>query len=159
MKNIMARGFLTLLTLIVTIAVSLASLAPMASAEDHSCSKARAAGKWSFTDSGTVIGIGQRAAAGMFTLDADGNLSNGVAASSLNGNVANETFSGTYTLNSDCTGSFDVKIYAGSAELFEITAFVAFDDNMREIRAVFTSVVAPNGTPLPAVISLQARRQ
>jgi hypothetical protein len=156
MKKIVASRFLTLLTLIVTMAIS---LAPMASAEDHSCSKARAAGKWSFTDSGTVIGIGQRAAAGILTLDADGNLSNGVAASSLNGNVANETFSGTYTVNSDCTGNFDVKIYAGSTELFEITAFVAFDDNMREIRAVFTSLVAPNGTPLPAVISLQARRQ
>ena len=156
MKKIMASRFLTLLTLIVTIAIS---VAPKASAEDQACSMARAAGKWSMTDVGTVVGIGPRTAVGVFKLDADGNLTNGVAASSLNGSVASETFSGTYTVNADCTGSFDAKIYAGGTELFEITAFVAFDNNMKEMRAVFTSVVAPGGASLPTVINLEARRQ
>ena len=123
------------------------------------CSMARAAGHWSLTDNGTVIGIGPRTAVGVFTLDASGNLLNGVAASSLNGVVASETFSGTYTLNPDCSGSFDVKIYSGGTELFELTAFTAFDDDMREMRAVFTSIVAPDGTSLPSVISLQAKKQ
>ena len=123
------------------------------------CSLARAAGSWSLTDSGAVVGVGPRVAVGVFKLDAGGNLTNGVAASSLAGNVASETFSGTYTVNPDCSGSFDVKIYAGGAELFELTAFTAFDDDMREMRAVFTSVVAPDGTSLQSVISLQARKQ
>jgi len=123
------------------------------------CSLARAAGHWSLTDVGTVVGIGPRTAVGVFTLDGDGNLLNGVAASSLNGSVASETFSGTYTVNPDCSGSFDVKIFSGGTELFELTAFTAFDDDMREMRAVFTSVVAPDGTSLPSVINLQARKQ
>ena len=123
------------------------------------CSLARAAGSWSLTDSGTVVGIGPRVAVGVFKLDASGNLTDGVAASSLNGNVASETFSGTYTVNPDCSGTFDVKIYSGGTELFELTAFTAFDDDMREMRAVFTSVVAPDGTPLQSVISLQAKKQ
>ena len=123
------------------------------------CSLARSAGKWSLTDNGTVVGIGPRTAVGVFTLDGNGNLLNGVAASSLNGNVASETFSGTYTVNSDCSGTFDVKIYSGGTELFELKAFTAFDDDMREMRAVFTSVVAPNGSSLPSVINLQARKQ
>lgn len=123
------------------------------------CSLARAAGSWSLTDNGTVIGVGSRVAVGIFKLDASGNLTNGVAASSLAGNVASETFSGTYTVNPDCSGSFDVKIYSGSTELFELTAFTAFDDDMREMRAVFTSVVAPDGTSLQSVISLEAKKQ
>ena len=123
------------------------------------CSLARSAGNWSLTDNGTVVGIGPRVAVGVFKLDGNGNLLDGVAASSLNGSVASETFSGTYTVNADCSGSFDVKIYSGGTELFELTAFTAFDDDMREMRAVFTSIIAPNGTSLPSVISLDARKQ
>jgi len=44
-------------------------------------------------------------------------------------------------------------------ELFELTAFTAFDNDMREMRAVFTSIVAPNGTALQSVINLEARKQ
>ena len=126
---------------------------------DDRCSLARSAGHWSLTDNGTVIGIGPRTAVGVFKLDGNGNLLNGVAASSLNGSVASETFSGTYTVNPDCSGSFDVKIYSGGVELFELTAFTAFDNDMREMRAVFTSIVAPNGTALQSVINLEARKQ
>jgi hypothetical protein len=135
------------------------SMSAFAQAEEHECSLTRSAGKWSFTDNGTVVGIGPRAAAGVFTLDGKGSLLNGVAVSSLNGSVASETVSGTYTVNSDCSGTFDVKIYAAGTELFELTAFIAFDDNMRELRGVFTSVVAPNGASLATVINIEARKQ
>ena len=123
------------------------------------CSLARAAGSWSFTDNGTVVGVGPRTAVGVWTLDGNGNLLNGVATSSLNGSIASETFSGTYAVNSDCAGTVDVKIYSGGTELFEVTGFTAFDDDMKEMRGVFTSIVTPDGTSLPSVISLQARKQ
>ena len=123
------------------------------------CSLARAAGHWSLTDNGTVIGLGPRTAVGVFTLDSSGNLLDGVAASSLNGAVATETFSGTYSVNPDCSGSFDVKIFSGSTELFEIKAFIALDDDSKELRAVFTSVTTADGTALPTVINLNARKQ
>lgn len=154
MKHKVARRSLASLfavAMIVCIAAPLHAAGP--------CSLARAAGHWSLTDNGTVVGVGPRIAVGVFTLDANGNLLNGVAASSLNGNVASETFSGTYTVNPDCSGSFDVKIYSGGVEIFELTAFTAFDDDMREMRAVFTSVVAPDGTSLPSVIGLEAKKQ
>jgi hypothetical protein len=156
MKCSIARTKLVIL-LAATLIVSM-SAAAYASDRDE-CSLARAAGKWSLTDQGTVIGVGPRTAVGVFTLDGNGNLLNGVAASSLNGTVASETYSGTYTVNPDCSGTFDVKIYSGSTELFELTAFTAFDNDMREMRAVFTSVVAPDGTSLQSVISLDARKQ
>jgi hypothetical protein len=34
-------------------------------------------------------------------------------------------------VNPDCSGSFDVKIFAGSTELFEIKAFIALDDDSK----------------------------
>lgn len=135
------------------------SIAVPARADGHSCSMGRAAGQWSFTDNGTVIGVGPRTAVGVFTLDGQGNLLNGVATSSLNGSIASEIFSGTYRVNADCSGSLDVKIYSGSEELFEVTVFTAFDADMREMRAVFTSLVEPNGTSLSTVIALEARKQ
>lgn len=126
---------------------------------DHTCSLERAAGNWAFTDNGTVIGVGPRTAVGIFTLDTAGNLRNGVATSSLNGNVANETFSGTYAVNPDCTGTLSVDIFSSGTKILTVTVNLAFDDHMKELRAIFTSATLPDGTALATVIALDARRQ
>jgi hypothetical protein len=123
------------------------------------CSLARAAGNWAFTDSGTVVGVGPRTAVGRLTLDAAGNLLNGAATSSLDGAIANETFSGTYTVNPDCMGTISVDIFASGVELFAITGNIAFDNDTKHMRGIFTSVVEPNGTSLPTVIALDANKQ
>jgi hypothetical protein len=135
-----------------------------AQAEGPPCSLSRAAADWTFTDNGTVIGVGPRAALGKFTLTAagnllTGNLLNGVATSSLNGVVAEEAFYGTYTVNSDCTGTLSVQIFSGSTELFAVTMNVIFDKKMEHMRGLFTSVVTPTGASLPAVIAAEARRE
>lgn len=123
------------------------------------CSLARAAGNWAFTDSGTIVGVGLRDAVGTLTLDASGNLLNGVATSSVNGTIADETFLGTYTVNSNCTGTIGVAIFESGTEILTVTANIAFDDKMDELRGLFTSVVVPNGPSLPTVIALNGRRQ
>lgn len=136
------------------------SLAAAARAEENSCSLTSAAGKYSFTDDGTVLGIGPRKAVGVFTLQASGKLTNGVATSSLNGSIAHETFSGSYTVNADCTGTITVQIYASGTEILALTLNFAFDAHMNELRGLFTSATAePSGAPLATVISLDARRQ
>lgn len=129
--------------------------------EETVCSLPRAAGNWSLTDSGTIISppLGQRVAVGRFTLTVDGNLTNGVATSSLNGTIANETFYGTYSVNPDCTGTINVKIFSSGTELFDVTLNIAFDKNMHELRGLFTSVVTPGGTALSSVVALDAARQ
>jgi hypothetical protein len=134
-------------------------LAATAHADDHACSMARAAGKWSFTDSGTVIGVGPRTAVGVFTLDGNGNVVDASATSSLNGSIAVETFSGTYTVNPDCTGTINVTIYASGVAILNVTLNTAFDDCMRQIRGLFTSVTEPNGTPLSTAVALEGKRQ
>lgn len=106
MKHTIVRRMLVSLSF----PVALAALLP--TAHGQSCSLARAAGNYGFTDGVTVVGIGPRTAVGTFTLYSDGNLRNGVATSSLNGTIANESFSGTYTVNPDCTGTISVEVFA-----------------------------------------------
>src|ERR1700680_1381539 len=65
--------------LFATVALS----APQA-AQAGQCSLAGVAGKWGFTTSGTVVGIGPRASLGIFTLDGSGNLIRGKEMASLN---------------------------------------------------------------------------
>ena len=143
---------------IISVIVSIISTAAPAYA-DGSCSLAHAAGNYSFTDMGTVIGVGSRTAVGTFTLDRLGKLTNGIATSSLNGSVADETFFGTYMVNPNCTGTISVRIFASGTEILEVTLDIAFDDDMKQIRGIFTSVAEPDGTPLSTVISLEGRRQ
>lgn len=158
MKRKIARTGLV----IIFAAAVVASMAAPAQADDHhhQCSLAGAAGNWGFTDSGTVVGVGPRTAVGILTLDAAGNVLNGEATSSLNGSIAAETFSGTYTVNSDCTGTLAVTIFVSGVPAYEVTLYLAFDDNMRALRGLFTSVVVePSGTLLSTVIGLDGRRQ
>lgn len=137
----------------------MAGLVAPAHAWDHPCSLAGAAGNWAFTDSGTVIGVGPRTAVGVLTFDGKGNLLNGIATSSLNGSVADETFSGTYTVSSNCTGTLSAGIYISGALAYTVTINLAFDRNMEHLRGLFTSAVEGNGTSLPTVIALDANKQ
>ena len=98
-------------TLVVTMAAT-----SQAVAGDHACSLARAAGSYGVSDSGTVVGIGPRAAIGMVTLDAAGNLT-GTVTASLNGTVTETTASGTYTVNPDCTGVANISEFDQSGNL------------------------------------------
>jgi hypothetical protein len=66
----------------------------------------------------------------------------------LNGTLADEVFSGPYTVNYDCTGSFALNVFDPSGNLlFTAKLNLAWGDNMRELRFIFTSVAKPDGTP------------
>ena len=81
-----------------------------------------------------------------------------MATSSLNGSIAEETFFGTYTVNSNCTGTISIEIFQSGTEILTVTVNIAFDDKMDELRGLFTSVVVPNGPSLPTVIAVNGRR-
>ena len=145
-------------TLLIVFATFGLSVAPTAQARDAACSLARAAGTYGFNTSGTVIGVGPRVSAGIITFDAAGNVT-GKATSSLNGAIADEKFSGTYTLSSDCSTTLTAEIRDLSGNLLlTVTEDGVWDDNMREIRGVFTSATLPDGTSLLTVISVEARK-
>jgi hypothetical protein len=145
-------------TALLTILIA-AALMPATRAQGESaCLFTTAAGKYGLSDSGTVIGIGPRVALALLTLDAAG-IVKGKVLASLNGNVTHSTLTGTYTVNSDCTGALSFSEYDLSGNLaFTGTVDLVWDDNMQELRFIFTSAKLPDGTPIGTVIGGDARK-
>ncbi len=90
----------------------LVSGAAVADDGSRRCSVASLEGNWGLTLSGTLIAApppfaGPGAAVGAFTADRTGHFA-GQDTTSANGTVFVETFTGTATMNPDCTGSATV---------------------------------------------------
>lgn len=151
------KGKIVATTLILFVTTFVVSTA-MAEEADAACSYARAAGTYGVSDSGTIVGIGPRAAVGRLTFDNARNMQ-GVATASLNGGISTTTLSGTYTVSPDCRGTatFNELDELGHLVLTAAVAIV-WDNNMREARFIFTSVLLPDGTPLPTVVNGDARK-
>jgi hypothetical protein len=133
-------------------------IVPVANA--GSCSLTGSTGKYGFTLTGVVIlGTGPVpiAAVGRITLDAAGNAS-GAESRSVGGGFADETFTGTYAVNPDCTGTATVHFYESGQLVRTSVLSIVFDTNSREIRMVQKSLQLPNGAFLPVVITVEARR-
>jgi hypothetical protein len=117
------------------------------SAQDR-CSAASLQGSYAFHVSGTnvsnkILPPGPFAAIGKNTYDGKGNMS-GVIVVSASGHMLTSTYTGTYTLNSDCTGT-----KSATLDVNKLTVGFSFvmDDELREIRMIVTGV-APSGTQL-----------
>src|SRR5207237_3374231 len=92
----------------------LVGFAPAAQARDRSCSVARAAGAWGYTNAGSIPARGAFAfvSVGRALLDAAGKAS-GNQTTSLNGAIFQETITGSFTVNADCTGTAVVNVFQG----------------------------------------------
>jgi len=124
------------------------------------CSFGSSAGGYGFTLSGVVIlptGAVPIAAVGRANLDAAGNVS-GTESRSVGGGFADETFTGTYSVNADCTGTTTLRFYESGQLVRTSILSIVFDNNSREIRMVQKSLQLPNGAFLPVVITVEARR-
>src|SRR5215469_14955355 len=156
MKRIVVHTYVLILVMVLI----LGGLVQTASAEE--CSTETVAGNWSFTLTGTLIVQGGGvpvAAAGRFTADEDGNVT-GSEARSVGGGYADETITGSWTVNADCTSTLTVKIYESGSLVRISVVSLAFDDNSKEARMVQKSLTLPDGTTqLPVVITLEARKQ
>ena len=104
---------------------------------DHDCSRRGISGDWGFTVTGSRVGVGNVAGVGIFTLLKDGSVVNGRQTISLGGTAVPETFSGTYTIGPDCTGSAHINISSPAAPRLASFAVVV-TDKQRAIRMVFT---------------------
>jgi hypothetical protein len=107
-------------------------LAPAAKASPKGCSNATLKGTYGDQDTGWIGGIGAFAGVNLDTFDGNGNMtSTGIA--SLNGTIVPGTGSGTYTVNSDCTGTYVVQ--SGGQT---IHAYFVINDNGNELQIVIT---------------------
>jgi hypothetical protein len=150
------------LTLLAGFLFATAALSTVPSAQAGQCSLAGAAGKYGFTLTGTLLlptGPVPGAAVGTLTVDAEGKIS-GTEARNVGGGFANETIKGQWTVNSDCTATASFQVYASdSGALVRKTVFsFVFVDNSTEFFAVEQSLTAPDGTVVPAVITVNGKR-
>ena len=157
MKRNMARTTLLFIS-IVTLCMGLASAAQ---AEDNNgCSTASVAGKWGYTYTGTIIlptGAVPVATVGTYIQDTKGNF----AASqnrSVGGAFAQETVTGTVTVNRDCTGTLNANVYQSGQLVRTAVIDLVYDNNRRHLRAIFESASLPDGTNLPVVITIDGMR-
>jgi len=154
MKNLVCRT-LTIISLGLL-------LAEMASAgQAGTCSAATVKGDWALTLSGTLLlptGPVPAAAVVRATLKPDGTVT-GTEARNVGGGYADETMSGTFTVNHDCTGSAAVNFYENGQLVRTSVLAIIFDDNSQQVRMVQKSLTLPDGvTQLPVVIVVEGRR-
>ena len=146
-------------TLLISIAALCLGMAPAVQAADH-CSNAKAAGNWGLTLTGTLLlptGPVPGAAVGRVRIDADGNVS-GTEARNVGGGFANETLTGSLTVNSNCTATLTVNIYESGVLVRTSVLAAVFVDSSRKILMVQESLTLPDGTTIPVVITVEAIR-
>lgn len=143
-----------------TLAVALLSIGSTANAA--TCSTATVSGDWGFTLTGTVIlpaptGPVPLAAVLHGTADVNGNVS-GVEARNLGGQYADETFTGAWTVSSDCVGTGTV-FFSENGQLVRTSIVtITFDDNSKHVRMVQKSLTLPNGVELPIIATVEGEK-
>ena len=106
------------------------------------CSIGAARGKYAYTFTGSIVGVGPTTAVGVITINGDGTLST-IDTQSINGVIQRQrALTGTYTINDNCTGT--ATFSSG------LTGDFVLADEGREIRIVLSTP----GT----VVSGQARK-
>jgi len=139
--------------LVTTFGALLLSIAPaaLADGQHRSCSLRSVSGSFGYVTSGTRNGIGPIAGVGALTFTDNGLVLDGKQTVSFGGTIATETYSGTYTVDEDCRGSFTV-VVTSSVPAFNRTSVldVVWEDHANAAHAIFTSA----GT----IITADARR-
>jgi hypothetical protein len=142
MKRVLLRCQVALL-LAVSMFYAQSVVAQEKSAKVKECSNATLQGGFGYTSTGNLLAsipmlpppfAGPFAEAGRQTFDGKGN-TDGSATLSANGNIQAVTITGTYTVNSDCTGTMTLKV--SPLGLVANLNFV-IDDDGAELRAIVT---------------------
>ena len=131
----------------VTLTIALAvGIALTAQADDQGCSNATLTGTFAYTNTGFFtaaaappLQAGPFAGVGVETFDGKG----GTTATmwiSINGNILEVTIKGTYSVNTDCTGTLTLvpSIVSPPTTLPPGQVFFVIDDNGGEFRAINT---------------------
>jgi hypothetical protein len=116
--------------------------------------------KFSTRKTGNVYPAGAAvpfSAVASYTLDGSGNLS-GSAVSSSGGTVSSVTLQGTGTVNSDCTSTLTVGVYSHGTFVRTVTFAIVYVNHGSEGLGLVTSLVLANGTSVPAVLTIDAKK-
>lgn len=126
------------------------------------CSTEIVAGNWGVTLNGTLIlptSLVPAAGVARGSFDVHGNITAGATeARNVGGGFANETLTGSWVVNSDCTGTLTIHAYESGTLVRTSVLSIVFVDNLNEVRMVQESLTLPDGTAVPAVITAEGRR-
>ncbi len=131
------------LSSVFTVLLSMSALCAASVAHAQQCSDRTLKGSFGYTVTGSIVTAvgplvsGPFAAVGRIVFDGEGHVST-VRSLSDNGNVIqNDSGSGTYTLQSDCTGSFNITVGPpGEAVVLDLN--IVFDGS-GELRGLVTN--------------------
>jgi hypothetical protein len=147
-------------TLLVLASAFVVALAPL-QVHAASCSTASTAGSWAYTYTGTIFTLNgplPTASVGRFRQDAAGNLT-GSQHRSVAGQSGAEDISGTVSVNGDCTASAAIDVLVNGVLQRTAALAVVYDSSGNHMRAIFQSLVLPDGTTnVPVVIAIDANR-
>ena len=133
MKHTTAKAFV-----IAAITALAMAIAPMAKANDKGCSIVTLRGTFADKDTGFLTAppamAGPFAGVSTQTYDGNGNIT-ATGMVSLNGMIIPVTQKGTYTVNSDCTGTYTVQI---SPIGLTAHGFFVIDDSGNELQIIVT---------------------
>jgi hypothetical protein len=135
MKSVtIARAF----TIAAFVAVAL-GVAPTANASNKGCSNATLKGTYADKDNGFIMNTAPTPASlfagvNLDTFDGKGTIS-ATGFSTIDGNGGSQTETGTYTVNPDCTGTYEVTISPGG---FTAHASFVIDDDGDELQIIIT---------------------
>lgn len=91
--------------------------------ETYTCSNATITGNYGFSMSGTIQPFGNVAMVGTIRSNGRGSFS-GVETASVGGQIYQATYSGTYSVSADCTGSAQYQLIAPNFVMSRSIAFV-----------------------------------
>ena len=137
MKNSKCTNVGKVFTIAAALTLTLA-ISPTVQASDKGCSNFTLRGTYAQKGTGVITAppdqAGPFANVGTLIFDGNGGLTGAVVASS-NGSSSSATETGTYTVNSDCTGTYTVQIapFGISSQ-----AFFAIDTNGDELEIIVT---------------------
>jgi hypothetical protein len=122
------------------------------------CTNASLKGSYAFKVDGTNVSnpylpLGPFAAVGKNTYDGRG-LMRGVITISSNGLIINATYTGSYTVNANCTGVKSATLSIGAVVDF----FFVIDDDLREIQMVVTQAGPPGSLADGLTVAGSARK-
>jgi hypothetical protein len=128
---------------------------PRVHAATPTCSLGTLKDSYGYTATGTIPGLGDIAAVGILTADGAGHVSGADTVAASNGVIEHRIFTGTYTVDADCTGSitlqFDAPTFSGLA-----TADIVIVDKGTKIRGIQTTPTPP--APTGVVLTLIAEQ-
>lgn len=121
-------------------------IAPTAKAQVSGCSNLSLHGTFAYTSNGittaaSAAGAGTIAEVGTQFFDGNGNTT-GTAMLSGNGTLYSLTIAGTYTVNSNCTGTFTLNVTfpaSSGVGTIPVPVFFVIDNNGTEFQAIETS--------------------